>query len=62
MSGIQKFKAGNFNTVEQTQNVDGSVTITISSRKYPEIHKITVIDLYKPTEQVLSDEVITRGS
>jgi len=58
MRGIEKLKTGDFNTMTQEEQPDGSVVVTLSSRKYPEIYRFRVKDLYGENEEVLEEEII----
>ena len=58
MTGIEKLKSGDFNNMSQEEQADGSVVITLSSRKYPEIYRFRVKDLYGENEEVLEEEII----
>jgi hypothetical protein len=53
MNGLEKLKAGDFNAMNQEGQPDGSVIITLSSRKYPEVYHFRVRDLYGPNEEEL---------
>ena len=53
MEGLEKLKTGDFNSMVQEHLPDGSVIITLSSRKYPEVHRFRVRDLYGPNEEVV---------
>ena len=53
MDGLKKLKEGDFNDMSQMHQPDGSVIITLSSRKYPEVYRFRVRDLYGPNEEVL---------
>lgn len=56
--GMDKLKAGDFNNLNQHWQDDGSVIITLFKRGEGKVYKLRVKDLYKPTEEVLSEEVI----
>ena len=58
MKGMEKLKSGDFNNMSQQQQDDGSVIVTLSSRKYPEVYRFRVKDLYGPDEEVIEEEVI----
>lgn len=58
MTGIEKLKTGDFNNMSNEVQPDGSVIITLSSRKYPEIYRFRVRDLYGDNEEVLEEEII----
>lgn len=51
-NGLDKYKKGDFNSARQQSNADGTVTLTLTSRKYPTVYKFQVKDLYKSSEQV----------
>ena len=56
--GLRKLYTGDFNTMNQNNQPDGSVIITLSSTKYPEIYKFRVKDLYGENEEVINHEVL----
>ena len=58
MTGLEKLKAGVFNTMNQAWQADGSVIITLVKDGEGKVYKLHVRDLYQPTEEVLSEEVI----
>jgi len=58
MTTLEKLKTGDFNHMSQEWQPDGSVIITLSKRGESKIYKLKVKDLYKPTEEVLEEEVI----
>jgi len=39
--------------MSQEPQPDGSIIVTLSSRKYPEVYRFRVKDLYGPNEEVL---------
>jgi len=55
--GLEKLKSGDFNNMNQEWQPDGSVIITLSSRKYPEVYRFQVRDLYGSNEEVLWEEI-----
>lgn len=61
MKAIEMLKAGDFNHMSQEKQADGTVIITLSKRGDPKTYKMRVKDLYLPTEQVISEEVIERS-
>ncbi len=61
MRGIDKLKTGDFNYMSQETQADGSVLITLSKRGEDKTYKLVVRDLYKPTEEVISEEIIERS-
>ena len=58
MDGLTKLKTGDFNTMNQTWQPDGSVVIVLAKRGDDAKHRLHVRDLYGPEETVISDEVI----
>ena len=58
MRGIDKLKTGDFNDMSQKQLPDGSIKITLVKRGEGKRYILVVKDLYQPTEEVLSEEVI----
>ena len=64
MRGLERLKVGDFNAMRQEGQPDGSVIITLSSRKYPEVYRFRVRDLYGPNEEeldVVTGEPIGKG-
>ena len=61
MTGIEKLKSGDFNNMNQETLPDGSRWVTLSSRKYPEVYRFRVKDLYGEHEKVLEEEIIGGG-
>lgn len=53
MEGLKKLKSGDFNVLSQEGLYDGSVLITLSSRKYKRVYVFRVRNLYKRNEEVL---------
>jgi len=53
MIGLEKLKSGDFNDMSQEQQLDGSVIITLTSRRYPEAYRFRVKNLYQPDEEEL---------
>lgn len=53
MEGLQKLKTGDFNNMSSEPQPDGSVIITLSSRKYSQVYRFRVRDLYGPNEEVV---------
>lgn len=51
--GRRKLKSGDFNVMEQEILPDGSVLITLSSRKYKRVYVFRVRNLYQRNEEVL---------
>lgn len=60
--GIIKLRTGDWNNMSQEEQPDGSILVTLSSRKYPEIYRFKVKDLYGPNEEVLEEEVINENA
>ena len=58
MEALKKLKTGDFTNMKQDLQPDGSVIITLSSHKYPEVYRFRVRDLYGPNEEVIEEEVI----
>ncbi len=56
--GLAKLKSGEFNHMIQDWQTDGSVIITLSRTGKKEKYRFKVKDLYRPTEQLISEEVI----
>jgi hypothetical protein len=59
MEGLDKLYTGDFNIMRQRPQPDGSVIVTLSSSKYPEVYRFRVKDLYGEHEEVLEHEIIT---
>lgn len=51
MEGLKKLKTGDFNNMSQEGQPDGSVIITLTSRKWPGVERFRVKDLYGPNEE-----------
>ena len=51
MKGLQALKKGEFNTMNQEWQPDGSVIVTLVDNKTGKVYKFRVIDLYGPNEQ-----------
>ncbi len=49
---------GEFNYMRGDKQPDGSVLVTLTKRGDPHVYRMWVKDLYKPTEQVLREEII----
>ncbi len=60
MNGLEKLKAGDFNSRSDEGQPDGSVTITLVKRGEGKVYRFRVRDLYGENEEVLEDEVIER--
>lgn len=52
--GLRKLKEGNFNSMGQERQPDGSVLITLTSRKWEGVERFRVRDLYGPNEEVVN--------
>lgn len=61
MEGLKKLKAGDFNSMTQAPQPDGSVIITLSKRGENKTYRFRVRDLYGEHEEVLEHEVIPTG-
>ena len=61
MEGLRKLKAGDFNSMSQEQQPDGSVIVTLSKRGEKVAYRFKVKDLYGPNEEVLEHQVIPIG-
>jgi hypothetical protein len=48
---------GEFNQMSQSHQSDGSVIVKLTKRGNPHVYTLAVRDLYKPTEEVLWEEV-----
>jgi len=55
--GLQRLKTGDFNNMSQEWQADGSVVITLSSRRYPDTYKIRIRNLYGPDEEIVDAEI-----
>lgn len=53
MKGIDKLRAGDFNTMNQSIQADGSVIITLSKRSEGKVYRFKVEDLYGKEERIL---------
>lgn len=53
VEALKKLKEGDFNNMEQKRLDDGSVIITLTSRKWPGVERFRVRDLYGPNEEVV---------
>lgn len=51
MNGLEKLHQGDFNTLNQSWQPDGSVIITLSKRGEDKVYKFRVKDLYGPNEK-----------
>ena len=52
-----KLAQGDFNDMEQSVQSDGSLLVTLTKRGDPHVYKLWVRDLYRPTEQVVKEEI-----
>jgi len=57
MEGLKKLKTGEFNALDQIEQPDGSVIITLTKRGDDKTYRFQVKDLYGPDEEVLWEEV-----
>lgn len=55
MSTREMLKTGAFNGMTQKHNNDKSVTIILTRINDPKQYKLTVVDLYLPTERIIND-------
>lgn len=51
MKGLKRLKKGDFNNMSQEWLPDGSVIITLTSRKWKGVERFRVRDLYGPNEK-----------
>jgi len=58
MDGLRKLYRGDFNTMEQEWQPDGSVVITLSKNGEDKVHRFRVRNLYQADEELVEDEVI----
>lgn len=58
MRGIEKLKSGDFNSMSQEGQPDGSVLVILTKRGEGKTYSFRVKDLYKPNEEVTDEEVI----
>jgi len=56
--GLKKLYAGDFNSMHQQRQPDGSIVIILSTSGEKKSYKFRVKDLYGPDEEVLEHEVI----
>lgn len=56
-AGLDKLKTGNFNSMNQERQEDGSIIITLSKRGEGKIYRFCIKDLYGENEEVLWEEV-----
>jgi len=55
MTVLEMLKSGNFNSMEQRWQPDGSVILTLQKRGDEQIYKAHVKDLYGENEEVIED-------
>jgi len=60
--GLKKLYSGDFNTMGQEKQPDGSVIITLSKRGENKSYRFRVKDLYGENEEVLDHRVISTGA
>jgi RNA polymerase-interacting CarD/CdnL/TRCF family regulator len=58
MEGLDKLKSGDFNSMNQEPQPDGSVIITLSKRREGKTYRFRVRNLYKENQEVLEHEII----
>ena len=58
MEGLKKLYRGDFNVMNQEQQEDGSIIITLYKRSEGKAYRFCVRDLYGENEEVLWEEVI----
>jgi len=61
LKGRKKLELGDFNNMSQKTQPDGSTLITIYKRGENETHQITVKNLYKKNEELLSEKVLMKN-
>jgi hypothetical protein len=49
---------GDFNSMNQSVQADGSTLCVITRRNDPHVYKLWVKNLYQPNEQVIKEEII----
>jgi hypothetical protein len=57
MTVRERLTRGDFNHMSQETQPDGSVLVTMTKRGDNHVYKLWVRDLYKPTEQVIKEEI-----
>lgn len=57
MTVRERLARGDFNTMSQERQPDGSLLVTLTKRGDPHVYRLWVRDLYTPTEQVLKEEI-----
>ena len=58
MERLKKLYLGDFNTMNQEWQLDGSVIITLTKHGEDKVYRFKVKNLYKENEEVLEHEVI----
>lgn len=58
MEGLRKLYSGDFNTMRQEHQPDGSVIVTLSKRGESKVYRFRVKDLYGKNEKVTEHKVI----
>lgn len=58
MKGYERLKTGNFNALDQVEQADGTVVITLHKHGENKKYRLHIKDLYGKNEKVLSDEEI----
>lgn len=48
---------GDFNTMSQSKQPDGSLLVTLTKRGDPHVYRMWVTDLYRKTEHVIKEEI-----
>lgn len=56
--GLARLKSGNFNSMSQEGQPDGSVIVTLLKRGENKVYKFKVKDPYGKNEEVLEEEII----
>ena len=57
MTVRERLALGEFNTMSQQLQPDGSLLVTLTKRSEPHVYQLWVKDLYKPTEIVLKEAI-----
>ncbi len=57
-AGYDKLKAGDFNTMNQWNDPDGTTRILLASAKFSELYYLWIKDYGKPTEELVKEEVV----
>ena len=61
MTVRERLARGEFNYMSQETHDDGSVLVTLTRRGDPRVYRMTVLNLYKPDERVISESVENAG-